>query len=80
MEALQMLKFMLKKKRLHFMDGWITDSSLMCDATARVEEDVRPSTLGAILGATAQGDFEAIALGMLDVDEEIMDSEDMLST
>jgi hypothetical protein len=31
MEALQMLKFALKKERLNFMQGWITSESLMCD-------------------------------------------------
>jgi hypothetical protein len=31
MEALQMLKFALKKERLNFMQGWITLESLMCD-------------------------------------------------
>jgi hAT family C-terminal dimerisation region len=31
MEALQMLKFALKKDRLNFTQGWITSESMMCD-------------------------------------------------
>jgi len=29
MEALQMLKFMLKKQRLNFMDGWAVPEAVM---------------------------------------------------
>ena len=31
MEALQLLKFLLKKKCLNFMEGWVTSESAMCD-------------------------------------------------
>jgi hypothetical protein len=31
MEALQMLKFALKKERLSFMDGWITSEAMMSE-------------------------------------------------
>ena len=31
MEALQLLKFSLKKKCLNFMEGWATSESAMCD-------------------------------------------------
>jgi hypothetical protein len=31
MEALQMLKFALKKERLNFMQGWITSESMMSE-------------------------------------------------
>jgi hypothetical protein len=31
MEALQMLKFAVKKERLDFMKGWITLEGMMCE-------------------------------------------------
>ena len=31
MEALQLLKFLLKKKHLNFMEGWATSELAMCD-------------------------------------------------
>jgi hAT family C-terminal dimerisation region len=31
MEALQMLKFALKKERFDFMQGWMTSESILCD-------------------------------------------------
>jgi hypothetical protein len=34
MEALQMLKFLLKKKRLDFMAGWKTEESEMQEGSA----------------------------------------------
>ncbi|KAF9503871.1 hypothetical protein BS47DRAFT_1355810 [Hydnum rufescens UP504] len=46
MEALQMLKFMLKKKRLDFMDGWKTPITNM-----QVDQDDDMNTLQDILGA-----------------------------
>ncbi|KAF9519743.1 hypothetical protein BS47DRAFT_1481925 [Hydnum rufescens UP504] len=46
MEALQMLKFMLKKKRLDFMDGWKTPITDM-----QVDQDDDVNTLQDILGA-----------------------------
>ena len=33
MEAIQLLKFSLKKERLNFMDGWATSEAAMCGAS-----------------------------------------------
>lgn len=38
MEALQMLKFSLKKARMEFTDGWITPQQLMEEAEGAAEE------------------------------------------
>lgn len=38
MEALQMLKFYLKKSRLNFMEGWVTSDEEML--TDRADEDL----------------------------------------
>lgn len=47
MEALQMLKFLLKKKRLNFMEGWkVTEEALIGD-------DEHESGLNAFLDATS---------------------------
>lgn len=67
MEALQMVKFLLKKKRLHFTEGWATDYSNIMDATRQAHEDITPSTLDAILGADEN--FEELVLGLLSDDE-----------
>lgn len=47
MEALQMLKFLLKKKHLNFMEGW----KIMEDAL--IEDDDRESGLDSFLDATS---------------------------
>jgi hypothetical protein len=44
MEALQTLKFMLKKKCLDFMDGWVTDLTEM-----QVEEETYQFALNDIM-------------------------------
>jgi hypothetical protein len=54
MEALQMLKFLLKKKRVHFMDGWQTDPKEM-----EVEQEDLHSILDTVLGAET-GEFEEL--------------------
>lgn len=39
MEALQMLKFSLKKERMHFMKGWATETVLMTQDEDVVSQD-----------------------------------------
>jgi len=51
MEALQMLKFYLKKERLHFMRGWVTSEKQITVNDAEEEEE---DPLEALL----QGDFQ----------------------
>ena len=46
MEALQMLKFYLKKERLHFMRGWVTSKKQMAINDA---EEVEGDPLEALL-------------------------------
>jgi hypothetical protein len=54
MEALQMLKFLLKKKRLDFTAGWKTAEAAML-GEIRVEADSQPQiNLDSLLG----GDIE----------------------
>jgi hypothetical protein len=40
MEALQLLKFLLKKECLNFINGWSTSEAVMCEAVTR---GVKPS-------------------------------------
>ena len=54
MEALQMLKFLLKKKRLDFMAGWKTSEAAML-GEIRAEADSRSAVL---LGSLLEGDIE----------------------
>ena len=54
MEALQMLKFLLKKKLLNFMSGWKTSESAMLGETG-AEAD---SQAGIMLGSLLGGDIE----------------------
>jgi hypothetical protein len=55
MEALQMLKFLLKKKHLYFTTGWKTSEVAMFRET-RVEAD---SQLGIMLDSLLGEDIEA---------------------
>jgi len=55
MEALQMLKFLLKKKRLDFTAGWKTAEAAMFGET-RAEADSQP---GIMLDSLLGGDVEA---------------------
>jgi hypothetical protein len=50
MEALQMLKFLLKKQRLDFMGGWTTGESELLEESRQEQEP----ELGSLLG----GDIE----------------------
>lgn len=43
MEALQMQKFQLKKERLNFMEGWVTEDKAMVDNDP--DEDLLPELL-----------------------------------
>jgi hypothetical protein len=45
MEALQMLKFALKKDRLDFTAGWITPISAMVDVEVEADTDLLASLL-----------------------------------
>jgi len=47
MEALQMLKFSLKQKRLNFMEGWITSE---CDMQEAVDDE--PDLLATLSSGT----------------------------
>jgi hypothetical protein len=47
MEALQMLKFSLKQKRLNFLDGWVTHE---CEMQDTVEDS--PDLLAVVLTGT----------------------------
>jgi hypothetical protein len=55
MEALQMLKFLLKKKRLDFMTGWMTSEAAMLGETGSEQDSQLRVTLDSLLG----GDIEA---------------------
>jgi hypothetical protein len=54
MEALQLLKFGLKKARLDFMDGWVTSEKLMNEP-----EEVEADLLAGILGDDGGAAFDA---------------------
>jgi hypothetical protein len=56
MEALQMLKFLLKKKVLDFTTGWKTEESAMLGEIG-AEADSRP---GIMLGSLLGGDIERV--------------------
>jgi hAT family C-terminal dimerisation region len=53
MEALQMLKFLLKKKRLDFTSSWKTPDAAMLGAIAQVD-----SQPGIMLDSLLDGDIE----------------------
>jgi hypothetical protein len=59
MEALQMLKFMLKKDRLDFMNGWKVNPSEM-----EVPEEDKESLLGKSLGIE-QSELDEIMVSIL---------------
>jgi len=67
MEALQMLKFHLKKERLNFMRGWITTDKEMIDDLP--DEDVMMSLL--------RGDQLAMEKVMRSTEIDERDTEDM---
>lgn len=54
MEALQLLKFTLKKQRLNFIDGWATPE------VAMVEELKAGSDLGSLLTGDSDGAMDKI--------------------
>jgi hypothetical protein len=62
MEALQMLKFGLKKARLDFTKGWITDKILMAEKE-EIRDDILAGILGKDGGAAMDSLFEFLAEG-----------------
>jgi hypothetical protein len=69
MEALQMLKFALKKGRLNFTQGWITSESMMC------EQDLDSNDLlSQLLGADNTEDIVDEIIRGFGEDEEIVQS------
>ena len=63
MEALQMLKFGLKKNRLNFTDGWITDEKLM-----QLEEFSKVDRLAVLANEDGPMDELLTAIGNEDMD------------
>jgi hypothetical protein len=55
MEALQMLKFLLKKKCLNFTSSWKTPEAAMLGAIVQVD-----SKLGIMLDSLLDGDVEKV--------------------
>jgi hypothetical protein len=65
MEALQMLKFSLKKERLDFTAGWaVTESELKGDTGPGRE------ALGTLLKGDKEAAFDAVLKRFLDADDE----------
>jgi len=60
MEALQMLKFGLKKARLDFMQGWVTEEKLMRETEA-VSEDLLAGIFGDDGGTSLDALFDFLA-------------------
>ena len=56
MEALQLLKFLLKKERLNFVDGWSTSEAAMSGVRTKPTLD---------LGSLFEGDTNAVMDNML---------------
>lgn len=71
MEALQMLKFALKKARLNFTDGWITPEMIMREREP--EEDL----LAALLRANGEDVLDRIIQDFGDDDSDDDDDEDV---
>jgi len=71
MEALQMLKFALKKARLNFTDGWITPEKVMREREP--EEDL----LAALLGTNGEDVLDRIIQDFGDDDSDDDDDEDV---
>ena len=67
MEALQMLKFSLKKSRLNFMMGWAVNEASMMDVE---EEEV--DLLGALFEGDKDNAFDALIAAMGEGDDRDM--------
>ena len=67
MEALQMLKFSLKKQWLHFTEGWITDYNLLIED----EPDVTPFVVPA---QALESTFLTAVTSIVDKEEEVHNS------
>ena len=73
MEALQMLKFHLKKSRLHFMKGWLTSEKQMVVDDA--DED-KEDPLVALLQGNFQNSLDAIMHSINQDDQDDQDDQD----
>ena len=72
MEALQMLKFYLKKERLHFMRGWVTSKKQMA---INESEEVEGDPLEALLRGDFQNNLDKI-IRSIDQDDDNDDDDD----
>lgn len=70
MEALQMLKFGLKKARLDFTTGWETDEVLMKVQEPAPEEDAPEDFLAALLGDNETDTLESLLDTLGDDDDD----------
>lgn len=59
MEALQLLKFLLKRRQLNFMDGWSTSEEAMSEVVTRESKPTQD------LGSLFKGDMNAVMDDML---------------
>jgi hAT family C-terminal dimerisation region len=75
MEAIQMLKFGLKKARLDFTKGWETDEALMNVQEPAPEEDAPEDFLAALLGDNETDTLESLldTLGDDDDGDEVIE-------
>jgi hypothetical protein len=64
MEALQMQKFLLKKARLNFMDGWITAEGEM------LEDEPERDLLSTLLGGNLQDKLDQVMKAMAYDDDD----------
>jgi hypothetical protein len=69
MEALQMLKFGLKKNRLNFTNGWITDEKSM-----QVDKYSEADYLANLLGEDSADAMDELLAAVGDVDDNAMES------
>jgi hypothetical protein len=66
MEALQLLKFSLKKERLNFIAGWSTSESDMRGGASGPTHE----SLGTLLQGDKDAAFDAVLKGFLTTDDE----------
>jgi hypothetical protein len=69
MEALQILKFSLKQKRLHFTDGWATSEPHMRDNDVDDGPDLLHGLTSAVKGAKGK------IMDTFDLDDENYDED-----
>ena len=73
MEALQMLKFYLKKERLYFMRGWVTSKKQMA---INKSEEVEGDPLEALLRGDFQNNLDKIIRSINQDDDNDDDDND----